>query len=715
MQSQNGQTVPLTRDIVLIGGGHTHALVLRSFAMKPIPGARLTLINPGPTAPYSGMLPGHVAGHYARQTLDIDLVRLTRAAGARLILDQAVGIDRSEKRIVLGARPAVSYDLTSIDIGITSDLPEIEGFETFAVPAKPLGPMAERWEAHVARENPGPVVILGGGVAGLELAMACAHRLHGRAHVTVVDRGSPVQELSPKTRKLLLDALGKNAVQVRPNCQITEIAEDHVVLGDGTTIPAELVIGAAGAKAQSWLGDTGLELENGFVRVDASLRSSDPDIFAAGDCAHMMDDPRPKAGVFAVRQAPVLAENLRAALTNRPSKPYKPQKDYLKLISLGGKKAVADKSGFRIAGSVLWKLKDKIDRDFMAKFDDLPNMGQPLVPPGTIHASIEALSAAPLCGGCGAKVGSDDLDAALAVLPHPRRDDVLSVAGDDAALLKTENGVQVISTDHLRAVTDDPWMMARIALVHALGDVWAMGAKPQAVLSSVILPQMSPRMQRETLREITSAVAEILSLICADLVGGHTTQGSELTLGFTVTGTTANPITLTGAEPGDALVLTRPLGTGVMLAAEMQRHADGRDIAALLEAMAQPQMDAANALAPMAKAMTDVTGFSLMGHLKRMCEASGTGADISLDAIPIYRGALDAVKAGIRSSLYPANRAPFGDISTENPKAELLFDPQTCGGLLAAIPTSKLVELTEIYPAAVLIGSITDAQGIKVN
>ena len=106
MQSQNGQTVPLTRDIVLIGGGHTHALVLRSFAMKPIPGARLTLINPGPTAPYSGMLPGHVAGHYARQTLDIDLVRLTRAAGARLILDQAVGIDRSEKRIVLGARPA---------------------------------------------------------------------------------------------------------------------------------------------------------------------------------------------------------------------------------------------------------------------------------------------------------------------------------------------------------------------------------------------------------------------------------------------------------------------------------------------------------------------------------------------------------------------------------------------------------------------------------
>jgi selenide, water dikinase len=715
MQSQNGQTVPLTRDIVLIGGGHTHALVLRSFAMKPILGARLTLINPGPTAPYSGMLPGHIAGHYARQTLDMDLVRLARAAGARLVLDHAVGIDRSERRIVLGTRPAVSYDLASIDIGITSDLPDLQGFETFAVPAKPLGPMAERWEAHVALENPGPVVILGGGVAGLELAMACAHRLNGRTQVTVVDRGSFVQELSRKTRKILLDALAKNAVKLRPNCQITEIAQDHVVLGDGTTIPANLVIGAAGAKAQLWLGDTGLELENGFVRVDASLRSSDPDIFAAGDCAHMVAHPRPKAGVFAVRQAPVLADNLRAALTKAPFKTYKPQKDYLKLISLGGKKAVADKSGFRVVGSVLWKLKDKIDRDFMAKFEDLPNMRKPLVPPGTIHASIEALSAAPLCGGCGAKVGSDDLDAALAVLPPPRRDDVLSVAGDDAALLKIENGVQVISTDHLRAVTDDPWMMARIALVHALGDVWAMGAKPQAVLSSVILPQMSPRMQRETLREITSAVAEILSLIGADLVGGHTTQGSELTLGFTVTGTTANPITLAGAAPRDVLVLTRPLGTGVLLAAEMQRRADGRDIAALLEAMAQPQMDAANALAPMAKAMTDVTGFSLMGHLKRMCEASGTGAEISLDAIPIYKGALDAAEAGVRSSLYPANRAPFGDISTENPKAELLFDPQTCGGLLAAVSKSKLDELTKTYPGAVLIGRVTDTPGIKVN
>ena len=137
--------LPLTRDLVLVGGGHTHALVLRMWGMAPLPGVRLTLINPGPTAPYSGMLPGFVAGHYPREALDIDLVQLARFAGARLVLGAAEAIDPINKRITVPGRPEIAYDVASIDIGITSAMPALNGFADHAVPAKPLGSFAAAW------------------------------------------------------------------------------------------------------------------------------------------------------------------------------------------------------------------------------------------------------------------------------------------------------------------------------------------------------------------------------------------------------------------------------------------------------------------------------------------------------------------------------------------------------------------------------------------
>ncbi len=714
MHSPNPTVLPLTRDLVLIGGGHTHALVLRKLAMSPIPGVRLTLINPDATAPYSGMLPGHVAGHYPRAALEIDLVRLARAAGARLVLDRAVGLDRDAGRVILADRPGIAYDAASIDIGITSDLPDLPGFTDHAVPAKPLGPMADRWQAHAALDRPGPVVILGGGVAGVELAMACAHRLQGRAPVTVIDRGDLVEELTAKTRATLLDALTGLGITMRPQTDVTRIAADHVQLGDGETLPAALVIGAAGAKPQTWLSETGLALQDGFVAVDASLRSSDGTVFAAGDCAHMTEAPRPKAGVFAVRQAPVLAQNLRAVLTGGRLQRYSPQRDYLKLISLGGKRAVADKSGFRLAGPWLWRLKDKIDRDFMDKFQDLPQMPGPVVPSGAALGVADMMQAAPLCGGCGAKVGSGDLDSALDLLGPALRDDVLSRPGDDAAILSHASGVQVLTTDHLRAFTHDPWLMARLTLVHALGDVWAMGATPQAVLANVVLPRMAPRMQRETLREITAAAVELLTPLGAALVGGHTSQGAELTLGFSITGLARQAVQQTGAQPGDALILTRPIGTGVLLAAEMQGKADGRQIAAMFAAMAQPQDTAAAVLAPLAHAMTDVTGFGLAGHLDRMCRASGVGADLQVDRVPLYPGALAASQAGLRSSLYPANRQALPLVKVADDTDRLLFDPQTCGGLLAAVPADDAPSLCAQIAGAVVIGQVTRTPGLRL-
>ncbi|KAA9006998.1 selenide, water dikinase SelD [Histidinibacterium aquaticum] len=702
-------TIPLTRDIVLVGGGHTHALVLRKWGMAPVPGVRLTLIDPNPAAAYSGMLPGYVAGHYGRDELDIDLVRLARFAGARLILAAADGIDLVAREVRVPGRPAVGFDVCSLDIGITSDMPQIEGFAEHAVPAKPLGPFSRRWSAWLEQAGQPRIAVIGGGVAGGELAMAMAHAVRGRnATIRLIDRGEILDDFNPRPRNALVDAVTGLGIEPVEQAEIARISADGVHLADGTLIEADFVAGAAGARPHGWLDGAGLDLHDGFVSVGPTLQSSDPRVFAAGDCAHLSHAPRPKAGVYAVRAAPVLFENLRAAVTGGRMRRYRPQRDYLKLISLGGKRALAERGGRQLSGAPMWRWKDHIDRRFMRRFDDLPEMTSDL-PPLVAEGVSETLGGAPLCGGCGAKIGRGTLGRAVAALPR-RRDDVESRPGDDAAILNMGGVRQVVTTDHLRAVTEDPVLMTRIAVIHALGDIWAMGAAPQTALLSLILPRMSSDLQARTMAEIMATADEMLAAEGAEIVGGHSTMGAEMTLGVTLTGLAPErAITLAGAQPGDALILTKPLGTGVLLAAEMRGLARGADVAQAYEVMTRSQGEAARALSG-AHAMTDVTGFGLAGHLMGICQASGVGAELDLDAVLLLPGALDLARQGVRSTLWPENRTVLPE-APDDPRADLLFDPQTCGGLLAAVPDGPAVlsALEATGTRAAQIGRVTDA------
>lgn len=710
--------LPMTRDLVLVGGGHTHALVLRKWGMNPLAGARLTLIDPAPTAAYSGMLPGFVAGHYTREELDIDLVQLARFAGARLIMARATGLDLEARRITVEGRPPVAFDVASFDVGITSAMPALPGFAEHGVPAKPLTPFAHRWDAFRAAEGAARVAVIGGGVAGAELAMAMAHALNQRgrqAEIHLIDRSRALTEATVTGRRILFDALGRLGVTVIENASVAEVRADAVVLEDGRRIASDFTVGAAGARPHDWQTKLALGLEGGFISVGPTLQSSDPAIFAVGDCAHLSHAPRPKAGVYAVRQAPILLENLEAALAGGVMRPYRPQSDYLKLVSLGDKAAMAEKWGRGYSGATLWRLKDRIDRKFMNKFRDLPVMGQPDLPSLYAKGMAEALGPKPMCGGCGAKVGRGALTEVLARSRGAMRQDVESVAGDDAAILKIAGVRQVISTDHLRALTFDPYVMARIAALHALGDVWAMGARPQAATASVILPRLSDGLQRRTLAEIMDGAGEVMAEAGAAIVGGHSSVGSELTIGFTVTGLCeAPPITLEGARPGDVLILTKPLGSGVIFAAEMASAAPGGVVATCLAHMQQAQGAASRCLAG-ASAMTDVTGFGLAGHLSGICAASGVAAEVVLADVPLMEGALALSEAGQSSSLLPANRQGAGVIiGAEGPRGDLMFDPQTAGGLLAAIPEARADDvmrqlLAEGYPAA-RIGRIVEGQ-----
>lgn len=716
--------IPQTRDLVLIGGGHTHALVLRRWGMKPLPGVRLTVINPHPTAPYSGMLPGHIAGHYDRAALEIDLVQLARHAGARVILGRAEGIDLAARTVQVPGRPPVGFDVASIDIGITTEMPELQGFAEHGAPAKPMDDYATRWDAFVdaaaAGRAPAQVVVLGSGIAGVELALASAHRLRQAGiadpQVTIVESApEPLPNIGKGARHALIAHLARAGVALEVGATAAAATPKGLRLADGRLLPAGFVLGAAGARPQPWLGSTGLALTEGHIDVGPTLQTAtDPNVFAVGDCAHLTHAPRPKAGVFAVREAPVLYDNLRAALGVGKMRAYHPQKDYLKLVSTGFKGAVADKAGLRLDGRWLWRWKDHIDRKFMRKFHELPAMPPPPLPREVAAGVVEELAGGkPLCGGCGAKVGPGALRAALAGLPGPQREDTLSGPGDDAAVLTHGAGVQVMTTDHLRAFTEDPWLMARITATHALGDIWAMGAEPQAALAQVTLPRLSPALQERTLAEVMAAAQEVFHAAGADLVGGHTSVGSELTLGFTLTGLARRSIAKGGARPGDALILTKPLGTGTVLAAEMARAAPGRAVTACFESQVRPLSTDAAILAPEARAMTDVTGFGLAGHLLEILDASGCAARLDLSAIPFLPGAVALAAAGHRSTLYPANRVAAVRMKLpDTPEAALLFDPQTAGGLLAAVPAERAEALVAALGAAgapaARIGTLTE-------
>jgi selenide,water dikinase len=710
---------PQIRDLVLIGGGHSHALVLRMWGMDALPGTRLTVINPDPVAPYTGMLPGLIAGHYRREDLMIDLVRLARFAGARVILDRATGIDREARLIHLAGRPPLPYDVLAIDVGITSDLPSLPGALEHAVAAKPLGRYAEAWEAFVAQAPARPrVVILGAGLGGVELALASAHRLGGLAEVTLLDRGEVfLPTLATAARRVLERRLVKAGVVLRLGVRVVSVASGSVLLEGGERVGSDFTLTATGARPHGWLAETGLRHEGGFLVTDACLRTSDQTIFASGDCAGIEGDPRPKAGVFAVRAANVLHANLRATLMGRPLQAFKPQGDYLKLISLGRKDAVAEKWGLALSGPRFWRLKDRIDRTFMEKFGDYPTMAVQTAPAMATDGLAAHLGGRALCGGCGAKLGPGVLSQALSVVPAPVRAEVLSGPGDDAAVLRAGTKVQVLTTDHLRAFCNDPRLMARLAAIHALGDVWAMGADPQVALAQVTLPPLGQELQSRMLSEVMEEAGSVFRAAGADVVGGHSTEGAELTIGFTVTGLADRVIGKGGASAGDALVLTKPLGSGTILAAEMglvrvQRLLLGEVWAACIAQMSVAQGSAAAILAPVARAMTDVTGFGLAGHLLEMLEASGVAARVRLGDVPLMPGAVALARAGVGSSLQPENlvAVSWRMDAPQDDRMPLLTDPQTCGGLLAAVPAATasalVVRLREAGHQAAVIGEV---------
>ncbi len=719
-------TSPIIKDLVLIGGGHAHVTVLKQFGMHPIPGVRLTLISRDLQAPYSGMLPGFIAGHYTLEEAHIDLVPLANFAGARFFHDEVIKLDTKKQQILCKNRPAINYDYLSINIGSSPTTSTVPGADTYVTPVKPIASFVDTWhklrERVLASNTAMRICVVGGGAGGVELILAMQHRLNSdlqkkysstapNLDFHLFDGNTEIlSSHNTSVRNKFSTIFKQKTINLHLGVRVTEVKHGELFTNDSKSYEFDEILWVTRASAQTWLRDTGLSLDdNGFINVADTLEStSHPGVFAVGDIANVINHPRPKAGVFAVRQGKPLTNNLRRLINGQALKAFKPQKQFLSIISTGDQYAVASRSFWSLSGKFIWRWKDKIDKTFMDKFSKLPEMQTINHSPSNTLASPEEQkelsTLAMRCGGCGAKVGVSVLDRVLSDIKTIERDDIilgLHQPDDCAVVSVPENKLMVHTVDHFRSFIDDPYVFAQIAANHALGDIYAMGAEPQSALAIVTIPYGIESKIEADLSQLMLGALKIFNAANTALIGGHTGEGEELSIGFSINGLIEknNILHKGGMQNGDKLIITKAIGTGALFAANMRGKAKGPWIKNAIDSMLLSNQRAAEILhTHQASACTDVTGFGVLGHLVEMVKASHTdktsmSVKLNLSKLPILSGAETVVSQGIFSSLQADNlrlRRAIKNIEnfSDDPRYSLLFDPQTAGGLMASVPAN---------------------------
>lgn len=688
-----------SKDLVLVGGGHAHALLIKMWGMATIPDIRITLISPDPLTPYSGMLPGYLAGIYSHEEIHINLLKLCSWAGVRFIIDEVVRLDPEKKILDLSDTGPLEFDILSINTGSTPLLPENTSAKV--CPVKPVARFIKEFDRCVAHGGNQSIAVIGGGASGAEVALNLALRIP-KAKIAIVHGSSEILTSYPKmVRRLVAKELNKLGVQILLNKKI-ESESDGLISGDGWQQKFDQLFWTTQASAPAWLKYSGVATDDkGFLHVNRTLQSlSQPYIFGAGDAISIQGKPLAKSGVYAVRAGKILFQNIQNFALGEKLATWNPQKSYLSLIGIGGKTAIAARGKLGVQAQCLWNLKDSIDRNFMAKFSNLSAM-----PDDALY-----------CRGCAAKAAPETLAETF--------DRMISagVSKEDAAQVEMGNEKLLLSLDRISAIVDDPYTFARIAVNHALSDIFASQGKPSHVLLGVEIPRNSAKIQTRDLKRILSGARTQCSKLGVGIAGGHTSIGDELALSIAVLGqATRKDSAKKNGNIGDLLILSKPLGIGIAFAGLMRQVTSSSTIEESIRQMLIPNQIIAGILQDLSiEAVTDVTGFGLLGHLLEMLHGD-LGARLYHSQIPMIPGVDSLLKKGIESTSYPQNSIFLQNLDylTHQTDPRILCDPQTSGGLLAAVPKVKIDELNsriaDLGAGSIsIIGEITRREKIPV-
>ncbi len=717
--------------LILAGGGHTHALILRRWAMKPDlrPQGLITLVNRSSRTLYSGMVPGLIAGYYHESEASLDLRGLANASGVAFVGAEIQGIDPIKNCLFLKDRPFMNFERLSLNVGsetfksgrhISGNMPND------AIPIRPLEKSIKfiKEQDFYSKSNQShPFTVIGSGFTGIEVVLALRRRW-------------PFRKLQ---LQLDIAQLNKNLTRT-----LFEASIDLLSINDQIKGPT---LFCTGSSAPAWLHASGLSTDmQGRVLTKDTLQLNDyHHLFAAGDCAVIQGDFRPPSGVWAVRAAKPLAQNLERCSKGRAPLAWRPQKRALQL--LGGVQinsetpvALAFWGGFVLGPySFLWNLKEAIDRRFMAKF--------------LINAVMKNINSRDQdfsqdCRGCAAKIGAKTLSNSLEKVGLG----LLGTEPKDSALIASSvSGEHVYqSVDGFPALISDPWLNGRITALHACSDLWASGLAASSAQVVITLPKEKTTIQQELLVQSLSGIQSALEPQGAKIVGGHTLESRSssplpcslgIQISLSVNGifsVTHRKWSKSGLEDGDVILISRSLGTGVLFNAAMIGKACTKDLDFAVEQLFTSQyqifdslrkMELAHSSRRVVHACTDITGFGLLAHLGEMLKTSNIKREnagdkllritLDLEKIPALPGALSLLDSGYSSSLAPANRSAWDLLepsTCENAPVELslgemtigskeykqikdlIVDPQTCGPLVISCEKDIAKELVELGP-----------------
>ncbi len=659
-----------TGPIVLAGGGHSHALLLRRWAMQPElrPRRLISLVSRASTTIYSGMMPGVIAGLYSREQSEIDIRQLCNKAKVSFIQAEITGLDLNRRQLTLLNRPAIRYGILSLNVGgITKPTDKGIGIKPFERSLRLIEENEEQTQQ--------PIRIIGGGAAGLEIAFALRAR-YPQQHIQLQVRSTTtIQSSILKTlKKAKIELLHKSS-DAKALCLL-----------------------CTGTRGPSWLKNSSLPVNTeGRVLTNQRLQVlGHPNVFACGDCGVINNAERPPGGVWAVRSAQTLAQNLAALTTGATLRQWTPQRHAIELIG--------DQQGHawlrwrdRTWGPsvTIWTIKTWIDQRFRDKFNQNTRMNE----------------ASPMdCQGCAAKLPALPLETAL-------EDAGLSTTAEDAAIISADSRCSIIqSVDGFPALINDPWLNARITTLHACSDIVACGGRITNAMAIITIPKMTGSEQSELLAQAMQGIKSALEDYGATLLGGHTIEArtkspalhpyaQDIQISLSVNGITTHFWGKRGIQAGDTLLINRPIGTGVLFAGFNSGKVNSKEIDNVIHTINtshRQYIESLEYLNIQVNGCTDITGFGLYGHVSEMVENSrGLAAVIDMNLVPTYPKTYDLLKQGISSTMSPHNKSklnkPSRWVQFKSPLTqfdkELLSDPQTCGPLLISCSEDHAMKL----------------------
>jgi len=651
--------------LVLVGAGHSNIALIRRFAMDPLEGVRLVVINPESTAPYSGMLPGFLAGQYIADELFIDVAALCKQAGARFIRGSLERVDTASKMLLIRhqAFPNVRelyipYDYAVLNTGAApaDSFPSTHAGCYYVKPIRELLIDLPRIDERMRRGNRS-MVIAGGGAAGIELAFAFRARYGSDATITLVSRRSIDHDNALSAgASVIRRALEEKRITLIESVEVTEAVVGEVRLSDGRSVAAYVVCVATPVRAPSWIEQSGLAGKDGFLNVNAELQVDDYEgLYASGDIVNLPSS-RGRSGVMAVRAGQYLAKALVQKIQGRHVSPFRPQRHWLTLLNLGDGEAIAVRGSLAYKGASLFKLKDRIDQKFMARFKPRK------------MSSAEAMR----CEGCAAKLPGDMLTS------------VFGQQFEDGAITTQQGVSRIRSIDALTHLVDDPYLIGALAMRHAVSDVWAMGASPTTALTLIAVERaLSQHIEASDFVQAQAGLQDAAHAYGVEIVGGHSLSLNQPMIAVEVEGECARPVRKNSVMAGDELWITGPVGSGILFSALASGLTIGASIDQWVTNALKSLFEASQIAAREGvHAMTDVTGFGLAGHLREMLSWNNLGIQWA-EKIVTFSGVDECIARGIQSTAYVDNVRYAQQIGHKAPSA-VVFDPQTCGPLLIA-------------------------------